>query len=125
MRAALLAFIGTAMWVATKQCGIFRDCFFGALRGRGHTDEQIADLLGIGRAQLADQKALRAQMSIDRILGLPLSMQIEIFGRYLRTMGVIVFEDSMLGEFLAWQVSKFKKRQVKMALTAAQKAEVA
>lgn len=105
-----------AVWVATQQAEVLRDCVFNVLRGRGYTDEQIADLFDIGRGQLADQKALRGHLSMWRFANLPAPFQREILSAYMRTLGMTVLDDAAYAEFVQEGRQYFKRRQLKMAL---------
>lgn len=111
-----MSLLAAAVWIATHQAAAFRDVVFGVLRGKGYTDCQIADLLGIGQGQLAEQKRLNQHLSVYRLASLPIDLQREIFGAYLKTLGVTVIDDSALGEYLTLQIANLKKKPIKMTL---------
>ncbi len=113
--AHLLLFVG--MFIATEDAEALRDDFLAACKMHHKSDEQIADLLGIGRGQFADQKALRQHLSLWRIANLPLAIQRDFWKLHGRRLGLTVFEDAQLSEYLSDRIAEFRKRkQQKMAL---------
>lgn len=104
------------MFVATNDTAAVRDDFMAACKMHGYSDEQIADLLQIGRSQFADQKALRQHLSLWRLKNLPLAVQVDFWKLHGLRLGLTVLEDAALGEYLTAQLARFRKRQIKMAL---------
>lgn len=115
-----------AMFVADADTADFRDDFMAACKMHHYSDEQIADLLGIGRAQFADQKALRQHLSMWRVKRLPLRVQVDFWKLHGKRLGLTVLDDSDLGEYLRLRVARFKTRQqLKMRLAIEQVRESA
>jgi hypothetical protein len=103
-----------AAFMVTRDMEEIRDDFLSACKMHHFSDEQIADLLGIGRGQFADQKALRQHLSVWRLKNLPLSIQRTFWTLHGKRLGLTVIEDSRIADlidaalcFLNW----FKQRR--------------
>jgi hypothetical protein len=103
-------------YVASRAAQDYRDDFLAACKHDGLSDEQIADLLGISRGQFADQKALTQHLSAYRVAGLPLPIRQRLAVLQGERLGLTVIENGPLGEFLTTALSRWRGRQLKMAL---------
>lgn len=114
----LLALAVIAMVVATEDIEAIRDDLLAACKKNLLSDEEIADLLGIGRGQFGEQKALRQHLSLWRLTRLPRRVQVDFWKIHGKRIGLVVIDDWALGEYLTERVERFRKRQLKMALAA-------
>jgi hypothetical protein len=114
----ITSLVAFGMFVATQDIEGVRDDFMAACKMHNLSDEQIADMLGIGRGQFADQKALRNHLSLWRVKNLTLGIQRTFWMLHGKRLGLVVLADSDLGEYLSERLQQFRKRrQLKMALS--------
>lgn len=125
MTSMLACVVLMAIYRASKAAQDFRDDFMAACKHDGLSDEQIADLLGISRGQFADQKAITQHLSAYRIADLPLAIRQRLHELQGERLGLTVFRNGPLGEFLLLALQRHSGRQLKMALPQERKEQLA